>query len=31
VYVADGGPPAPEADVSIGSVLELEWAVAALA
>ena len=31
VYVADGGPPAPEADVSIGSVLELERALAALA
>lgn len=31
VYVADGGPPAPEADVSIASVLELEGALAALA
>ena len=31
VYVADGGPPAPEADASIGSVLELEQALAALA
>ena len=31
VYVADGGPPASEADVSIRSVLELETALAALA
>src|SRR2546427_2381200 len=31
VYIADGGPPAPEADVSIGSVLDLEQALATLA
>jgi len=31
VHVADGGPPAPEADVSIASVLQLERALAALA
>src|SRR3989442_846041 len=31
VYIADGGPPAPEADVSVGSVLELERALATLA
>src|SRR5256712_12375931 len=30
-YLADGGPPTPEADVSIGSVLELERALATLA
>jgi putative hydrolase of the HAD superfamily len=31
VHVADGGPPAPDADVSIRSVLELEQVLAALA
>jgi putative hydrolase of the HAD superfamily len=31
VHIADGGPPAPEADVSIASVLDLERALAALA
>lgn len=31
VHVAEGGTPAPEADVSIGSVLELEAALGALA
>ncbi len=31
VHVADGGPSAPDADVSIGSVLELETALARLA
>jgi len=31
VHVADGGPPAPEADVSIASVLELETALAGIA
>src|SRR5262249_42452727 len=30
VHVADGGPPSPDADVSIRSVLELEAALAAL-
>jgi putative hydrolase of the HAD superfamily len=30
VYVADGGPPAAEADVSIASILELEDALAAI-
>jgi putative hydrolase of the HAD superfamily len=31
VYVTGGGPPAPDADVSIGSVLDLEAALARLA
>jgi len=31
VYIADGGPPVPGADLSIGSVLELERALGALA
>jgi putative hydrolase of the HAD superfamily len=31
VHVADGGPPDPDADVSVGSVLEVEAALAALA
>jgi putative hydrolase of the HAD superfamily len=31
VHVRDGGPPAPDADVSVGSILDLESALAGLA